>query len=49
VLQASPELRFKRASRVRERLRYRLGRVHQGLKAIAAQAARIVLVVAPSR
>src|SRR5438128_7714662 len=45
VLQASPELRFTRASRVENACATGSAAVHQGLKAIAAKAARIVLVV----
>jgi acetyl-CoA C-acetyltransferase len=45
VLQAAPELRFKRASRVENACATGSAAVHQGLKAIAAKAARIVLVV----
>src|SRR5205809_6092927 len=45
VLQASPELRFKRASRVENACATGSAAVHQGLQAIAAKAARIVLVV----
>jgi acetyl-CoA C-acetyltransferase len=45
VLQASPELRFKRASRVENACATGSAAVHQGLKSIAAHAARIVLVV----
>ena len=45
VLQASPDLRFKRASRVENACATGSAAVHQGLKAIAAGAARIVLVV----
>ena len=45
VLQASPELRFKRATRVENACATGSAAVHQGLKAIAAKAARIVLVV----
>ena len=45
VLQASPELRFKRASRVENACATGSAAVHQGLKAIAAKTARIVLVV----
>jgi len=45
VLQASPELRFKRASRVENACATGSAAVHQALKAIAAKAARIVLVV----
>jgi len=45
VLQASPDLRFKRATRVENACATGSAAVHQGLKAIAAGAARIVLVV----
>src|SRR6476659_42433 len=45
VLQASPDLRFKRASRVENACATGSAAVHQGLKAIAAGSARIVLVV----
>ncbi len=45
VLQASPELRFKRAVRVENACATGSAAVQQGLKAIAAQQARIVLVV----
>jgi acetyl-CoA C-acetyltransferase len=45
VLQASPDLRFKRATRVENACATGSAAVHQGLKAIAARAARIVLVV----
>jgi acetyl-CoA C-acetyltransferase len=45
VLQASPELRFKRATRVENACATGSAAVHQGLKAIAAKSARIVLVV----
>src|SRR5438094_1901660 len=45
VLQASPDLRFKRASRVENACATGSPAVHQGLKAIAAGSARIVLVV----
>src|SRR5262249_27878582 len=45
VLQASPDLRFKRASRVENACATGSAAVQQGLKAIAAMAARIVLVV----
>src|ERR1700681_58209 len=45
VLQASPDLRFKRASRVENACATGSAAVHQGLKAIAARSARIVLVV----
>src|SRR2546430_1793911 len=45
VLQASPDLRFKRATRVENACATGSAAVHQGLKAIAAGAARIV----PSR
>ena len=45
VLQASPALRFKRASRVENACATGSAAVHHGLKAIAANSARIVLVV----
>src|ERR1700752_1063865 len=45
VLQASPELRFKRATRVENACATGSAAVHQGLRAIEAKAARIVLVV----
>jgi acetyl-CoA C-acetyltransferase len=45
VLQASPDLRFKRAMRVENACATGSAAVHQGLKAIAAKSARIVLVV----
>ena len=45
VLQASPDLRFKRATRVENACATGSAAVHQGLKAIAAGTARIVLVV----
>jgi acetyl-CoA C-acetyltransferase len=45
VLQASPDLRFKRASRVENACATGSAAVHQGLKSIAAQSARIVLAV----
>jgi acetyl-CoA C-acetyltransferase len=45
VLQASPDLRFKRATRVENACATGSAAVHQGLKAIAARDARIVLVV----
>jgi acetyl-CoA C-acetyltransferase len=45
VLQASADLRFKRASRVENACATGSAAVHQGLKAIAANSARIVLVV----
>src|SRR3954454_7876505 len=45
VLQASPELRFKRATRVENACATGSAAVHQGLKAIAANSARIVLVI----
>ena len=45
VLQASPELRFKRATRVENACATGSAAVHQGLKSIAAGASRIVLVV----
>src|SRR5262249_30847155 len=45
VLQASPDLRFKRALRVENACATGSAAVHQGLKAIAARSARIVLIV----
>src|SRR5437763_11603992 len=45
VLQASPELRFKRALRVENACATGSAAVHQGLKSIAAKAARVALVV----
>jgi acetyl-CoA C-acetyltransferase len=45
VLQASPDLRFKRATRVENACATGSAAVHQGLKAIAAGSARTVLVV----
>ncbi|HEY1544822.1 MAG TPA: acetyl-CoA acetyltransferase [Xanthobacteraceae bacterium] len=45
VLQASPDLRFKRATRVENACATGSAAVHQGLKSIEAKAARIVLVV----
>jgi acetyl-CoA C-acetyltransferase len=45
VLQASPDLRFKPATRVENACATGSAAVHQGLKAIAAKSARIVLVV----
>jgi acetyl-CoA C-acetyltransferase len=45
VLQASPELRFKRATRVENACATGSAAVHQGLKAIEARVARIMLVV----
>jgi acetyl-CoA C-acetyltransferase len=45
VLQASPDLRFKRATRVENACATGSAAVHQGLKAIEANSARIVLVV----
>ena len=45
VLQASPDLRFKRAIRVENACATGSAAVHQGLKSIAARAARIVLAV----
>jgi len=45
VLQASPELRFKRATRVENACATGSAAVHQGMKSIAAGGARIVLVV----
>ncbi|MCZ7660150.1 MAG: acetyl-CoA acetyltransferase [Xanthobacteraceae bacterium] len=45
VLQASPDLRFKRALRVENACATGSAAVHQGLKAIEARMARVVLVV----
>jgi acetyl-CoA C-acetyltransferase len=45
VLQASPDLRFKRATRVENACATGSAAVHQGLKAIAAKSARIALIV----
>jgi acetyl-CoA C-acetyltransferase len=45
VLQASPDLRFKPATRVENACATGSAAVHQGLKSIAAGAARIVLIV----
>jgi acetyl-CoA C-acetyltransferase len=45
VLQASPDLRFTRATRVENACATGSAAVHQGLKSIAAKTARIVLVV----
>jgi acetyl-CoA C-acetyltransferase len=45
VLQANSDLRFKRATRVENACATGSAAVHQGLKAIEAKAARIVLVV----
>jgi acetyl-CoA C-acetyltransferase len=45
VLQASPDLRFKRATRVENACATGSAAVHFGLQAIAARSARIVLVV----
>ncbi len=45
VLQASPDLRFKQATRVENACATGSAAVHQGLKAIAAGSARVVLVV----
>src|SRR3569832_414342 len=44
VLQASPDLRFKRALRVENACATGSAAVHQGLKSIAARSARLVLV-----
>ena len=44
MLQASPDLRFKRATRVENACATGSAAVHQGLRAIAARDARIVLV-----
>src|ERR1700733_14401138 len=45
VLQASPDLRFKRATRVENACATGSAALHQGLRAIEAGAARFVLVV----
>src|SRR3954466_2177101 len=45
VLQASPDLRFKRATRVENACATGSAAVHQGIRAIDAKAARVVLVV----
>src|SRR6201992_3677097 len=45
VLQASPDLRFKRATRVENACATGSAAVHHGIRAIDAGAARIVLVV----
>jgi acetyl-CoA C-acetyltransferase len=45
VLQASPELRFKRATRVENACATGSAAVHQGIKAIEARSARLVLAV----
>src|SRR4026207_941088 len=45
VLQASNDLRFKRATRVENACATGSAAVHQGIKTIEARAARIVLVV----
>ena len=45
VLQASPDLRFKRATRVENACATGSAAVHGALKSIAARSARIVLVV----
>src|SRR6266436_1743915 len=45
VLQASPDLRFKRATRVENACATGSAAVHLGLRAVAAGSARIVLVV----
>src|SRR6516165_4227148 len=45
VLQASPDFRFKRATRVENACATGSAAVHQGLKSIAARSARVVLVV----
>src|ERR1700719_512519 len=45
VLQASPDLRFKRATRVENACATGSAAMHQGVRAIRAGAARIVLVV----
>ncbi len=45
VLQASPDLRFKPATRVENACATGSAAIHQGMRAIAAKAARVVLVV----
>src|SRR5499427_2276490 len=45
VLQASPDLRFKRATRVENACATGSSAVHQGIRTIEARAARVVLVV----
>ena len=45
VLQASPDLRFKRATRVENACATGSAAVHQGIKAIEARSARIVLAI----
>jgi acetyl-CoA C-acetyltransferase len=45
VLQASPDLRFKRATRVENACATGSAAVHQGVKAIEAKSARVVLAV----
>src|SRR5499426_3184361 len=45
VLQASPDLRFKRATRVENACATGSAAVHQGLNAVAAKAARFALIV----
>jgi acetyl-CoA C-acetyltransferase len=45
VLQAAPELRFKRATRVENACATGSAAVHQGIRAIDAKAARVALVV----
>src|SRR3954471_16563554 len=45
VLQAAPELRFKRATRVENACATGSAAIHQGIKAIDAKAARVALVV----
>jgi acetyl-CoA C-acetyltransferase len=45
VLQASPDLRFKRATRVENACATGSAAIHMGIRAIEARAARIVLVV----
>src|SRR5215472_1079747 len=45
ILQTSPDLRFKRATRVENACATGSAAVHQGIKAIDAEQARLVLVV----
>src|ERR1700722_10904140 len=47
VLQATPDLRFKPATRVENACATGSAAVHQGLKSIAAGAARILAIVGP--
>src|SRR6202045_715343 len=49
VLQANPDLRFKRATRVENACATGSAAVDQGLRASGAKAARVVLVVGPEQ